>query len=54
MFLFGTKTHSYKLIFHPQIEEDQIKQVCFTNINLIEKIEKIEVEDFCPYNGAPL
>ena len=24
-----TKTHSYELIFHPHIEEDQTKPVCF-------------------------
>ena len=54
MFLFGTKTHSYKLIFYPHIGEDQTKPVCFTKYQCDQKIEKTEVEDFCPYNGAPL
>ena len=34
----GTKTHSYKSIFHPPLDEDQTKPVCFIKrINLIKK-----------------
>ena len=37
-YIWGTKTHSYQLIFHPHIEEGQTKVVCFiTKINLIKK-----------------
>ena len=36
--ILGTKTHLYKLICHPQIEEDQTKPICFMKkISLIKK-----------------
>ena len=52
----GTKIHLHELIFHPHIEEDDTNTFCFVKKNQFdkEKFEKIEILDFCPYNGAPL
>ena len=43
-FIWGTKTHLYKLIFHTHIEEDRTQVVCLKkNLFDQEKCEKIKI-----------
>ena len=44
--IWGTKTHSYELIFHPHIEEGQTKVVCFITKKSMWSRKNWEIEDF--------